>query len=104
MVQVEAYKGALLAELGVSKGDVVATISRNRPEWATAAYATYACGAAYVPMYENQQESLPHPPPNCVVVICWATWSRTCCHSHHHRHMHTAHPLALTQHHRDLHT
>jgi long-subunit acyl-CoA synthetase (AMP-forming) len=55
--QVEAYKVALMADLGVVKGDVVATISRNRPEWATAAYATYGCGAAFVPMYENQHAS-----------------------------------------------
>lgn len=45
-----------MGQFGVQKGDVVATISRNRKEWATAAYATYACGGAYVPMYENQLE------------------------------------------------
>ncbi len=43
-----------LAELGVGKGDRVAAISNNRPEWAIGAYATYGLGAAYVPMYEAQ--------------------------------------------------
>lgn len=50
--QVEAMRGAL-AELGVTKGDRVAVISNNRPEWAVAAYATYGLGAGYVPMYES---------------------------------------------------
>lgn len=45
---------ARLAEFGVKKGDRVAVISNNRPEWAIGAYATYGLGAAYVPMYEAQ--------------------------------------------------
>ena len=43
-----------LAGLGIGSGDRVAIISNNRPEWAVAAYATYGCGAAFVPMYESQ--------------------------------------------------
>jgi long-chain acyl-CoA synthetase len=44
-----------LAQLGVGKGDVVAIISNNSPEWAVAAYATYSLGARFAPMYEVQQ-------------------------------------------------
>ena len=40
--------------LGLSEGDAVAVISNNRVEWAVGAYATYGCGAMYVPMYEKQ--------------------------------------------------
>ncbi len=43
-----------LASLGVGKGDVVAVIANNSPEWAIGAYATYSLGAFYVPMYEKQ--------------------------------------------------
>ncbi|MFO0678449.1 MAG: long-chain fatty acid--CoA ligase [Polyangiaceae bacterium] len=50
---VEKMRGGL-ASLGVGKGDVVAVIANNRPEWAEAAYACYGLGAAYVPMYEAQ--------------------------------------------------
>ncbi len=45
-----------LAQLGVTHGDRVAVISNNRHEWAVGAYACYTLGAAYVPMYEAQQE------------------------------------------------
>ena len=45
-----------LALVGVGPGDRVAVIANNRVEWAVAAYATYGLGAAYVPMYEAQQE------------------------------------------------
>jgi long-chain acyl-CoA synthetase len=45
-----------LGELGVGKGDKVAIIANNRPEWAVAAYATYGRAAAFVPMYEQQPE------------------------------------------------
>jgi long-chain acyl-CoA synthetase len=45
-----------LAELGIGKGDKVAIISDNRPEWAIAAYAAYGLGAAVVPMYEAQHD------------------------------------------------
>ncbi|MCB9726910.1 MAG: long-chain fatty acid--CoA ligase [Deltaproteobacteria bacterium] len=51
--QVAAFRGGL-ASLGVAKGDRVAIISNNRPEWAIAAYATYSLGAQFVPMYEAQ--------------------------------------------------
>ncbi len=37
--RVEAAKGALMTQLGVQKGETVAVISRNRTEWAVAAYA-----------------------------------------------------------------
>jgi len=43
-----------LASLGIGKGDVVAVIANNSPEWAIGAYATYSLGAFYVPMYEKQ--------------------------------------------------
>ncbi len=51
--KVNALRGGL-ASLGVEKGDRVAIISNNRPEWAIAAYATYGLGAQFVPMYESQ--------------------------------------------------
>jgi long-chain acyl-CoA synthetase len=44
-----------LAQSGVQRGDRVAVISDNKPEWAVACYATYTLGGAYVPMYEAQQ-------------------------------------------------
>ncbi|MAQ13334.1 MAG: long-chain fatty acid--CoA ligase [Sandaracinus sp.] len=46
-----------LAAAGVTKGDRVAVIANNRPEWAVAAYATYGLGGAFVPMYESQLTS-----------------------------------------------
>jgi long-chain acyl-CoA synthetase len=51
--QVDALRAAL-ADLGVGKGDRVAVISNNRPEWAVGAYAAYGLRASYVPMYEAQ--------------------------------------------------
>ena len=36
---------------GVVKGSVVAIIANNRREWVIAAYASFALGARYVPMY-----------------------------------------------------
>lgn len=45
-----------LANLGVAKGDAVAIISDNCPEWGIAAYAIYGLGAAVVPMYEAQTD------------------------------------------------
>lgn len=45
-----------LAGLGISKGDAVAIISDNRPEWAIAAYGAYGLGAKVVPMYEAQHD------------------------------------------------
>jgi len=53
--KVDAFAGAL-AKLGVTKGTRVAVISNNRVEWAVGAYAAYALGAVYVPMYEAQLE------------------------------------------------
>src|SRR6218665_396847 len=53
--KVDDLRGGL-AKLGVTAGDRVAVISNNRYEWAVGAYATYTLGAAYVPMYEQQQE------------------------------------------------
>jgi long-chain acyl-CoA synthetase len=50
---VDAVRGGL-ASLGIAKGDRVAIIANNRPEWAIAAYATYGLGAQFVPMYESQ--------------------------------------------------
>ena len=43
-----------LASLGIERGDRVAIIANNRPEWAIAAHACYGRGAAFVPMYEAQ--------------------------------------------------
>ncbi len=51
--KVDALRGGL-AGLGVRKGDRVAIIANNRPEWAIAAYAAYGLGAQFVPMYESQ--------------------------------------------------
>lgn len=45
-----------LKQMGVEAGDRVAIISNNRVEWAAAAYASYGLGAAFVPMYEAQQD------------------------------------------------
>jgi long-chain acyl-CoA synthetase len=50
---VDRFRGGL-ASLGVARGDVVAVIANNRPEWAVGAYAVYTLGASYVPMYEAQ--------------------------------------------------
>jgi long-chain acyl-CoA synthetase len=49
----DAFRAGLAA-LGVKKGDRVAIIANNRPEWAIAAYACYGLGLAFVPMYEAQ--------------------------------------------------
>ena len=45
-----------LAAIGLERGDRLAIISNNRPEWAMAAYASHGRGAAIVPMYEQQNE------------------------------------------------
>lgn len=47
---------AALAAMGIERGDTVAIISNNRPEWAIGAYATYTLGARWCPMYEAQAE------------------------------------------------
>lgn len=43
-----------LASLGLQRGDRVAIIANNRPEWAAAAYACFGLGVSFVPMYEAQ--------------------------------------------------
>jgi len=51
--QTDALRAGL-AGLGLKNGDRVAIIANNRPEWATAAYACFGLGVAFVPMYEAQ--------------------------------------------------
>ncbi|CAN5882853.1 AMP-dependent synthetase/ligase [soil metagenome] len=51
--QTDALRAGL-AGLGLKRGDRVAIIANNRPEWATAAYACFGLGVAFVPMYEAQ--------------------------------------------------
>jgi long-chain acyl-CoA synthetase len=43
-----------LKSLGVTKGDRVAIISKNRTEWCIAEVATFALNATFVPMYEKE--------------------------------------------------
>lgn len=50
---VDAFRGGL-ESLGVGAGDRVAIVSKNRVEWAVAAYATLGLRASFVPMYEAQ--------------------------------------------------
>ena|SRR5690349_23453280 len=52
--RVDACRSAL-ARLGIARGDTVAIVSDNRPEWAVACYATYGRAALFVPMYEAQK-------------------------------------------------
>jgi long-chain acyl-CoA synthetase len=51
--QTDAFRAGLAA-LGLKRGDRVAVIANNRPEWAVAAYACFGLGVAFVPMYEAQ--------------------------------------------------
>ena len=44
---------AALTRLGVERGDRVAILSENRPEWAIADYAVLGMGAALVPIYST---------------------------------------------------
>src|SRR5688572_33386150 len=44
--------------LGLKRGDRIAVIANNRPEWAMAAYACYGLGIAFVPMYEADRKSV----------------------------------------------
>ncbi len=46
----------LLAKLGIGRGDVVAMVSANRPEWLAVSHAAHRLGAVVVPMYEVQLE------------------------------------------------
>lgn len=47
---------AVLATLGVGRGDRVAVICNNRVEWVVIAHATYQRRAVFVPMHEAQGE------------------------------------------------
>jgi long-chain acyl-CoA synthetase len=50
-----------LQELGVQRGDRVAILSENRPEWAMADYGCLNIGAASVPIYPTlPAEQIPH--------------------------------------------
>jgi long-chain acyl-CoA synthetase len=51
--QTDAFRAGL-SELGLKRGDRIAIIANNRPEWAVAAYACFGLGIAFVPMYEAQ--------------------------------------------------
>ena len=51
---IDRFRSAL-ADLGIGAGDRIGIISRNRVEWAVAAYAAYGVRAALVPMYEQQR-------------------------------------------------
>ncbi|MBN2168429.1 MAG: AMP-binding protein [Actinobacteria bacterium] len=55
--RVDNFRGGL-ARLGISRGDKVGIISNNRTEWAVGAFAAFGLGAAYVPMYEAELESV----------------------------------------------
>ena len=46
--KVDQLAGVLVKERGVKPGDKIAVISKNREEWAVAAYASFAIGAHYV--------------------------------------------------------
>ncbi len=43
----------LLQQVGIQKGDRVAILSENRPEWSTADFATLLLGAVTVPVYST---------------------------------------------------
>lgn len=51
-----SYFRTVLQNYLVKPGDRVSIISNNKIEWAVSAYATYSCGATFVPMYQNQLE------------------------------------------------
>lgn len=55
--RVDSFRGGL-ASLGVSKGDRVGIISKNRTEWIVAEMATLGLGAWFVPMYEKELLSI----------------------------------------------
>lgn len=52
-IRVDNFRGGL-ASLNIKQNDAVAIIANNRSDWAIAAFATYGCGARFVPMYENE--------------------------------------------------
>jgi long-chain acyl-CoA synthetase len=43
-----------LAGIGIKAGDTVGVISKNRMEWAIAAFATFGLGGRFIPMYEKE--------------------------------------------------
>jgi long-chain acyl-CoA synthetase len=54
----ELYRDAVgvsraLKEWGINRGDRVAILSENRPEWATAEFGTLMIGGAIVPIYST---------------------------------------------------
>src|ERR1019366_9130022 len=55
----EIYRGVVgvaraLESWGIGKGDHVAILSENRPEWTITDFATLALGAVTVPVYATQ--------------------------------------------------
>ncbi|NNG02408.1 MAG: long-chain fatty acid--CoA ligase [Desulfobacteraceae bacterium] len=43
-----------MVQMGISAGDTVGVIARNRVEWAVAAFATFGLGGRFIPMYEKE--------------------------------------------------
>ncbi len=43
-----------LAAIGIKANDTLGVISRNRVEWAVAAFAAFGLGARFIPMYEKE--------------------------------------------------
>lgn len=60
--QVRSCAGAL-ASLGIGRGDRVAILSYNRPEWAAVDYACHLRGIATVPLYTT------HPADLCAFIL-----------------------------------
>lgn len=55
--RVQHFRGGL-AQLGVTTGDRVGIISKNRAEWLIAEMASFGLGAWFVPMYEKELVSV----------------------------------------------
>jgi long-subunit acyl-CoA synthetase (AMP-forming) len=65
---------AALARLGVGRGDKVAVVSKNRPEWVVVMVAAHALGAVIVPMYEVQHvEDWRHILRDANAKVCFAS-------------------------------
>jgi long-chain acyl-CoA synthetase len=65
---------AALARLGVGRGDKVAVVSKNRPEWIVVMVAAHALGAVIVPMYEVQHvEDWRHILRDANAKVCFAS-------------------------------